>query len=138
MQNINKHSLPSNIDIVHSFYISVFKKRDIEVCNESLSENYINHSGLVKNGRENFKNYFKQYYKTFSVIDTEIEHIFESNNLVCVYANHWASNKLFNVKFKAIDIYRIESGILVEHWDSIEAQNGFSRFMFAIKSILKL
>ncbi len=134
----NSESALTNTEIVREFYTQVFMKRSIEICDEVMIEDYINHSGLVKNGRENFKEYFKQYYKTFSKTDSSITHIFEKDNLVCVYANHWASNKLFSVKFKAIDIYRIESGELVEHWDSIEALNGFSRFMFAIKAILKL
>ena len=143
-----KHSMQAEIqtettntdhcEMVKEFYTQVFMNRSVDICDQVMVDDYINHSSLVKNGRENFKDYFLQYYKTFSKTDSEIKHLFEKDDLVCVYADHWASNKLFSVKFKAIDIYRIKSGKLVEHWDSIEALNGFSRFMFTVKAILKL
>lgn len=133
-----KTSKLSNRDIVLEFYTQVFMNRSVDICDEVLSDDYVNHSSLVADGRENFKEYFLQYYKTFSKTNSRIKHLFEDGDLVCVYADHWASNKLFSVRFKAIDIYRFESGKMVEHWDSIEALNGFSRFMFSVKAILKL
>lgn len=134
---INKKSL-KNTELVREFYTEVFMNRSVAICDSTMIPDYVNHSILVKDGRESFKQYFEQFYNTFSKSGSEILHLFAEDDLVCVYATHWASNKLFGVKFKAIDVYRIESGKLVEHWDSIEALNGFSRFMFSIKSILKL
>lgn len=128
----------NNIDLVRRFYKSVFMDRNVDICDDVMIDNYINHSELVRNGKNEFKKYFSQYYTTFSKSGSEIVKIFSENDLVCVYATHWASNKLFSVNFKAIDVYRIDSGKLVEHWDSIEALNRFSRFMFAVKSLLKL
>lgn len=134
---INKKSL-NNTELVRAFYTEVFMNRTVDICDSTMITDYVNHSTLVKDGRESFKQYFEQFYNTFSKSGSEILHLFAEDDLVCVYATHWASNKLFGVKFKAIDVYRIESGKLVEHWDSIEALNGFSRFMFSIKAILKL
>ena len=127
-----------NTDIVLQFYTDVFKNRSVEICDALMAEDYINHSELVENGREPFKAYFKHFYKTFGQSGSDIIKVFEQDDLVCVYATHWAKNKLFTVRFKAMDVYRLEAGKLVEHWDSIQALNGFSQFIFSIKAILKL
>jgi predicted SnoaL-like aldol condensation-catalyzing enzyme len=127
-----------NVELIRNFYIEVFKNRSFDICHRLMIEDYINHSASVSDTKDAFIDYFKQFHRTFSHSDTEIGNIFCRGDLVCVYADHWASNKFFSVKFKAIDIYRIESGMIVEHWDSIEGLNNFSKFMFTIKSLLRL
>ena len=131
-------SQSDNIKLVSDFYKAVFMDRSLDICDRVIIDDYVNHSSFVENGRENFKEYFKQYYKTFGKSGSDIVHIFEQDDRVCVYATHWASNKLFTVRFKAIDIYKIKDGKLVEHWDSVEGLNGFSRFIFVVKAVLKL
>jgi predicted SnoaL-like aldol condensation-catalyzing enzyme len=135
---------PSNNDnedfkeLVLNFYDEVFSKRSTEICNSVMSENYINHSTFVENGRVNFQDYFAKVFKTFYKTGTTVEKIFIDDDLACLYATHWASNRIFTLKFKAIDIYRIENGLLVEHWDSVEGLNMFSKLIFTIKAILRL
>jgi predicted SnoaL-like aldol condensation-catalyzing enzyme len=135
---------PSNNDnedfkeLVLNFYDEVFSKRSTEICNSVMSENYINHSTFVEDGRVNFQDYFAKVFKTFYKTGTTVEKIFIDDDLACLYATHWASNRIFTLKFKAIDIYRIENGLLVEHWDSVEGLNMFSKLIFTIKAILRL
>jgi predicted SnoaL-like aldol condensation-catalyzing enzyme len=135
---------PSNNDnkdfkeLVLNFYDEVFSKRSTEICNSVMSENYINHSTFVGDGRVNFQDYFAKVFKTFYKTGTTVEKIFIDEDLACLYATHWASNKIFTLKFKAIDIYRIENGLLVEHWDSVEGLNTFSKLIFTVKAILRL
>jgi predicted SnoaL-like aldol condensation-catalyzing enzyme len=125
-------------ELVLNFYDEVFSKRSTEICNSVMSENYINHSTFVENGRVNFQDYFAKVFKTFYKTGTTVEKIFIDDDLACLYATHWASNRIFTLKFKAIDIYRIENGLLVEHWDSVEGLNMFSKLIFTIKAILRL
>lgn len=127
-----------NVSMVRAFYTSVFMERSLASVDDVVVGDYINHSSFVENGRENFKAYFRHYYKTFRESGAEIVHIFEQGDRVCVYANHWASSRLFGVRFKAIDVYRVEGGKLVEHWDAVEGLNGFSRFVFVVKAVLGL
>lgn len=42
------------------------------------------------------------------------------------------------MNYKVIDIYRVENGVLMEHWDTIEGLGFFSKFIYIIKSVLRL
>ncbi len=136
--NENQSLSESNIDVVLVFYDAVFSQRTVECCNELMKVDYINHSQFVESGRENFKAYFKNFYQQFKRSGTHVELVFADNDKVCLHATHWASNRLFTVKLKCIDIYRLEEGQLAEHWDSVEGLTVFSRLVFFLKSFLKL
>lgn len=128
----------NNIDTVLAFYDAVFSQRNVECCNQLMKVDYINNSQFVENGRENFKVYFKTFYQKFKRSGTDIELVFADKDLVCLHATHWATNRLFTVKLKCVDIYKLEDGQLAEHWDSVEGLTVFSRLVFFLKSFLKL
>lgn len=128
----------NNIETVLMFYDAIFTQRTVESCNQLMRVDYINHSQFVDNGRENFKEYFKTFYQKFKQSGTDVELVFADNDLVCLHATHWASNCLFTVKLKCIDIYKLQDGQLAEHWDSVEGLTVFSRLVFFLKSFLKL
>ncbi|WP_299003744.1 ester cyclase [uncultured Shewanella sp.] len=133
------HSLSeSNIAVVLAFYDEVFSQRSVECCNKLMKADYINHSQFVENGRENFKAYFNTFYQQFKRSGTHVELVFADKDKVCLHATHWASNRLFTVKLKCIDIYRLEEGQLAEHWDAVEGLTVFSRLVFFLKSFLRL
>ncbi|WP_299494401.1 ester cyclase [uncultured Shewanella sp.] len=127
-----------NIDIVLAFYDGVFSQRKVECCHDLMKADYINHSQFVENGRENFKAYFNTFYQKFKHSGTKVELVFADKDWVCLHATHWASNRLFTVKLKCVDIYRLEQGQLAEHWDSVEGLTVFSRLVFFLKSFLRL
>ncbi|MCL1126873.1 nuclear transport factor 2 family protein [Shewanella surugensis] len=127
-----------NIETVLTFYDAVFTQRTVESCNQLMRVDYINHSQFVDNGRENFKAYFKTFYQKFKQSGTDVELVFADKDLVCLHATHWASNRLFTVKIKCVDIYKLQDGQLAEHWDSVEGLTVVSRLVFFLKSFLKL
>ncbi|MFA0057693.1 nuclear transport factor 2 family protein [Vibrio echinoideorum] len=128
----------SNKSMVERFYIDIFKKRELNNSNEFIDDNYINHSSFVGNGRVNFEEYFNKAYKLFPKGDANIKHVIINNDMVVVHAEHWASNMIFKVRFKAIDVYRVENGLIVEHWDSLQGMNSLSILFFLCKSFFKL
>ncbi len=138
MNSINTAVEDENIALVLKFYDEVFAKRSLDICDELIIENYVNNSSFVDNGRENFKRYFEHYYKTFKKTGTKVEKVFHHNGQVCLYASHWASKGMFTLRFKAIDIYQIEGGQLVEHWDSVEPMTFLSKLIFTLKALLRL
>ena len=118
---------------------TVLCSRDIAVADELISEDYVQHNNLsIPPRREGFKKYFRQYFKTFSKTGTTIERVCGEGEYVFLYANHWAANKLFRVDYKVIDLYRVKDGILIEHWDVIEGIGFFSKFIYIVKSVLRL
>ncbi|MFT6260178.1 MAG: putative SnoaL-like aldol condensation-catalyzing enzyme [Bermanella sp.] len=137
-QSLGKDHKKEFESLVLEFYDEVFMKRNVSICNILMAENYINHSTFVNSGRENFKEYFTKVFKTFYKTGTKVEKIFIDDDLACLYATHWASNRILKLKFKTIDIYRIEDGLLSEHWDCLEGLGMLSKIIFTAKSILRL
>jgi predicted SnoaL-like aldol condensation-catalyzing enzyme len=128
-----------NKKVVVEFYERMFGARDIDVADELISEDYVQHNNVfIPPRREGFKKYFRQYFKTFAKSGTEIERVCGEGEYVFLYAKHWASNKLFRVDYKVIDIYCVKNGVLVEHWDTIEGIGLFSKLMYIVKSVLRL
>lgn len=128
-----------NKEVVIDFYERMFGRRELGIADTLISENYIQHNNVfIPPRREGFKKYFKQYFKTFPESGTIIERVCAEGDYVFLYARHWASNKLFSVKYKVIDVYRVENGVLVEHWDTIEGLGFFSKFMYMVKPLLRL
>lgn len=136
-------SFPSTVDhnkkVVVEFYERMFGARDLSVADEFISEDYVQHNNaFIPPRRAGFKKYFTQYFKTFPDTGTRIKRVCGEGEYVFLYADHWAANRLYRVNYKVIDIYRVKDGVLVEHWDTIEGIGFFSKFMYLIKSLLRL
>ncbi|GIZ12320.1 ester cyclase [Pseudomonas sp. NCCP-436] len=128
-----------NKKVVIEFYERMFGERDLSVADELISEDYVQHNNVfIPPRRDGFKKYFTRYFKTFPDTGTRIKRVCGEGEYVFLYADHWAANRLYRVNYKVIDIYRVRNGVLVEHWDTIEGIGFFSKFMYLIKSLLRL
>lgn len=121
------------------FYERMFIARDLNVADTLISENYIQHNNVfIPPLRTGFKKYFTQYFKTFPDTGATIKRICGEGEYVFLYADHWAANRLYRVQYKVIDIYRVQNGVLTEHWDTIEGIGFFSKLLYLLKSLLRL
>ncbi|QXI30651.1 ester cyclase [Pseudomonas fuscovaginae UPB0736] len=128
-----------NKAVVIEFYERMFAQRELAVADTLIAENYVQHNNVfIPPRREGFKKYFAQFFKTFPESGTHIKQVCAEGDYVFLYATHWAKHRFFTVKYKVIDIYRVENGVLMEHWDTIEGLGFFSKFMYIIKSVLRL
>ena len=128
-----------NKRVVVEFYERMFAQRDLSVADELISEDYVQHNNVfIPPRRDGFKWYFAKFFKSFPESGTEIKRVCAEGDYVFLHATHWAKNKLYKVNYKVIDIYRVKDGVLVEHWDAIEGVGFFSKFMYLIKSLLRL
>ena len=128
-----------NKEVVIEFYERMFGQRELAVADTLIAEEYIQHNNVfIPPRREGFKTYFTQFFKTFTESGTQIERVCAVVDYVFLYAKRWARHKFFTVNYKVIDIYRVENGVLMEHWDTIEGLGFFSKFIYIIKSVLRL
>jgi predicted SnoaL-like aldol condensation-catalyzing enzyme len=128
-----------NKRIAVEFYERMFGARDLSVADELISEDYVQHNNaFIPPRREGVKTYFTKYFKTFPRSGTQIKRVCGEGDYVFLYATHWAANRLYRVNYKVIDIYRVQNGVLTDHWDTIEGIGFFSKFMYLIKAILRL
>ena len=106
----------TNKEIVLEFIDKVFNSWDLTDCDRYVREDYRQHSPEVKNGREGFKEFAEGFFKAKPHM--HVFKIAEDGDMVFVFfkctfegGGHTA---------KVCDIYRLEDGMLAEHWDVLQ------------------
>lgn len=102
-------------DLVAQFYEEVFNGGNLEHLESYMKEDYIQHNPNVEDGREGFRRFAAQFLAKKPKV--EIVHIGEDNDIVYVFFKCTMGDGTVN---KVCDIYRIEDGMIAEHWDVVE------------------
>jgi len=109
-----------NKKIVLDFYQGVFIKHQVSTYADLyLAEHYIQHNPHVADGKSPFVKYFKQYFKQNPEAKNQIKRVIASDNLVVLHVHSTQSHT--DRGQAIIDIFRVEDGKIVEHWDVIQA-----------------
>lgn len=121
-----------NKKLVRDFYETAFVKHQPEEAMKLfVGDKYIQHNPHVKNGKEPFIEYFSVFFKKNPKATTDIKRMIAEGDLVAVHAHSKANAK--DLGYAAIDIFRIENGKIVEHWDAVQnvpAKSANSNTMF--------
>lgn len=124
---LNSHDtqLQKNKKLVFDFWTKVFQGKQLELASEYLATHYIQHNPNVPSGRDGFVNFFSRFKDRKGPTD----HI---ENLVMITAENDIVTLAFRVERKHpkkegetftttwFDMFRIENGLIVEHWDPAE------------------
>ena len=111
--------MADNAQVVRDFYDTAFsKQRPSEAMAKCVGDRYIQHNPHVKDGKEPFVVYFTNYYRKNPQAKTVVKRVIAQNDLVVVHA-HSRSNET-DRGYAAIDIFRLENGKIVEHWDAVQ------------------
>lgn len=109
----------SNKELVLKFYEEVFNALDADAAAKFLKEGYIQHNPTVKNGREGFIESFREIFAGgFPYLD--IQHVICEGDMLCVHL-HGLDRETKKPICWVADIYRVDNGLLAEHWDCIQA-----------------
>lgn len=121
-----------NKKIVIDFYEGVFLKHQVqEYSDRYIGHQYIQHNPHVPDGKAPFVNYFTQYFKENPQASNVIKRAVAEGDLVFLHV-HSTQNKQDRGE-AIIDIFRVEDGKIVEHWDvqqSIPEQSANQNTMF--------
>ncbi|TCM68151.1 putative SnoaL-like aldol condensation-catalyzing enzyme [Acinetobacter calcoaceticus] len=121
-----------NKKIVVDFYQGVFLKHQVsEFADLYLAEHYIQHNPHVADGKTPFVKYFKTYFKENPEARNQIKRVIASGDLVALHVHSIQSTT--DRGQAIVDIFRVENGKIVEHWDVIQAipeQSANSNSMF--------
>ena len=104
-----------NKDLVLKAFDTLFNKRDYATAETFWSPKYIQHSAHIEPGREGL---FKLVKSIPATLKYEPGVIVAEGEFVIVHGRF--SGMGLPENWIAADILRIESGILVEHWDVIQ------------------
>lgn len=105
----------TNKEIVLNFYRDVWNAHDPSKVADYVREDYKQHNPTVEQGRQGLLNFLKFFFTKEARHDIQLA--LEDGDLVAVYVY-----VTFKDGSKAVvtDIYRLENGIIVEHWDSVQ------------------
>ncbi len=114
------------------FYEGVFLKHQVKTyADRYIGNQYIQHNPHVPDGKAPFVDYFTQYFKQNPEAKNQIKRAAAEGDLVYLHV-HSTQNKQDHGE-AIIDIFRVENGKIVEHWDvqqSIPATSANSNTMF--------
>ena len=94
----------------------VFIERDARVVQELFAPDYIQHNPTIPNGRDAIAGLLRSLPEGFGY---EPGMVIAEGNIVMIHGRYvgWAPEPMV-----AVDIFRVENGRLVEHWDVMQAE----------------
>ncbi|MDH4468336.1 MAG: ester cyclase [Bacteriovoracaceae bacterium] len=108
-----------NKEIVRNFYETAFvKHQPIHAMKNFVGSKYIQHNPHVSDGPKPFISYFSEFYKKNPHATTKIMRLIAEGELVVVHSHSKANST--DLGYAAIDIFRLENGKIVEHWDTVQ------------------
>ena len=112
--------LEENKRIVLAFYQKVLNERDVDAAFQLYGGNYYRqHNPLVEDGKEGVRKFVAWIGDNHPTARGEIKRVFAEGEFVILHV-HWTG--LFGGKKgeAVVDIFRLEDGKIVEHWDVIQ------------------
>lgn len=109
--DINKE----NKRIVLDFYQQMFGDKDLSAVDRFIAPEYIQHNPAVADGAAAFKAAASKWFEGQPKTKIDVQHIASDGDLVFIDLK----NKNADGSLKStIDIFRLENGKIVEHWDT--------------------
>jgi steroid delta-isomerase-like uncharacterized protein len=115
-----------NKEVVELLYNMVFRGHDFSRLDEIMRDDYIQHNEDVAGGKEGFKQFFEQTFKSIPDFSYTMKKIVADGDIVMMYSTttgthtgEWIGNPATGNKlnFDVVDIFRIQDGKIAEHWD---------------------
>jgi predicted SnoaL-like aldol condensation-catalyzing enzyme len=114
---------PSQEDLnkktVVAFYDAAINDKDFEAASAYLGDKYIQHNPLAADGPEGLKAFLDFAKENLSSFKVEFKRVLADGDFVIVHA-HATSGQPEDRGNAVMDIFRLENGKVVEHWDVIQ------------------
>jgi predicted SnoaL-like aldol condensation-catalyzing enzyme len=108
----------ANKKVALDFYDKALNQRDFEAASKHFGPRYIQHNPQAADGIEGFKKFIEWRSQRFPNARNEVKRTLADGDLVMVHAH---SIREPGERGSAIvDIFRLEGGKIVEHWDVIQ------------------
>jgi len=122
----------SNKKIVRDFYELAFNQhKPTEAAKTYIGDRYIQHNPHVPDGAAAFYGYFEGFFKEHPQSRVEIKRVLGDGDLVVLHLHPITDAK--DRGRAIVDIFRVENGKIVEHWDvtqDVPAQSANANTMF--------
>ena len=105
----------NNKKIVQEFYNLALNEKNYDAASKFLGEKYIQHNPFAKDGAEGLKGFVQHLKEKFPKANGEIKRIFADGDHVILHIMY--KYKPTDLGEVVVDIFRLENGKVVEHWD---------------------
>ena len=121
-----------NKTLIRSFIHEIFNEHNLSSIEKYFGNETVEGSPQAGKSGEGFKLMLTEFFKAFPDWRANIEHIVAENNLVMIFLNGNGTHKgdfreipptdkLVNIR--SADLYKIENGIIIGHWDVVDQLN---------------
>ena len=124
-------------------YIMMLNTHDPDLVDQFVAEDYINHNPFVGGGREANRQFWTGFFAALPDLSATMEDLVISGDRVVgrfVYRGTHAGELMGipasgnTLEMRSIDIWRLQDGMFVEHWDELNLLQMFQQ-MGAIPAI---
>lgn len=126
-----------NRALVAAFCAAVFVDHDLTTLDRFLRDDYIQHNPDVAQGKNGFREFFETTFRAMPDFRYTVRKIVADEALVFVHSTTTAThtggvwldtpptgNRL---EFDVVDMFRIEDGLIAEHWDVADTLSLFTQ-----------
>ena len=110
--------LEANKKSVVAFYEKAINQKDFDAASKHLGSRYIQHNPVAADGPEGLKAFIGFLRDKFPNSRSEIKRVFAEGDYVILHVH--AVREPGTRGRAIIDIFRLENGKIVEHWDVIQ------------------
>jgi steroid delta-isomerase-like uncharacterized protein len=109
-------------------FVTMLNEHDPDLVDGFVAENYRNHNAFVADGREANRTFWAEFFTALPDLTATMEDLLVSGDRVAgrfVYRGTHAGEFLGipatgrRLEMRSIDIWRVEDGLFVEHWDEL-------------------
>jgi predicted SnoaL-like aldol condensation-catalyzing enzyme len=108
-------ALEANKKTVLDFYDKALNGADLDAAAAQLGPHYIQHNPNIPDGVDGFMTFVRQLKKAYPLVRGEIKHVFADGDFVILHVH--ARRTPDELGLAIVDIFRLEGGKIVEHWD---------------------
>lgn len=123
----------ANRDLVVRFYRDVLIGGDLEQAGKYLRPDYIQHNPRVGQGLAGFVDYFGKLKQSLAARNArsrgEVTMALSDGEFVTIHQTTVVEGGV-SASFRAIDIFRVDNGMIAEHWDTIQPCDMRSALIF--------
>ena len=117
-------------------YVAMLNGHDTDRLDEFVAEDYRNHNAFVADGREANRQFWTAFFGALPDLSVTVEDIVVSGDRVVGRFTYRGTHtgELMGippsgnrVEMRSIDIWRVEDGMFVEHWDELNLMEVFQQ-----------